>query len=886
MGGMNTLPDLFERWDRLGERPAVMADREDGFETWTYRSLADHARRLARGLVAIGVRAEEPVAILASNRPEWIVAYFGIVAADATAMPLDAMAKDVEIEAMLAKSGCRRLFTTRDRLARLPPGWGEAEGRVYLLDGDPSGSGNGSGPKVQSWRSLLAASAGALPAIRPDRRASLLFTSGTTGTPKAVPLTHANFVADLESLLAAGIVAAGDRLLLPLPLHHAYPFTVGMLGSLASGAILLLPAGLTGPQILHAARAGRAAIIVGVPGLYGALLGAIETRVARGGATTAWLFRRLWRISIWLRRHLRLRIGRLLFHRIHAEFGGALRVLSSGGAKLDLDVAWRLEGLGWQVLSGYGLTETSPILTFNPPGEARLDTEGRAIAGIELRVEAAPDGGPGAILARGASVFAGYLDDPAANEEAFTKDGWFQTGDLGFLDAAGYLHVIGRANETITLPSGKKIFPDDIEAAYAQMPFVKEMAVLLADNALVALVVPEPEALRERGAARVEGLLREHIERRAALLKPQERVVGYAFTLEPLPRTHLGKLKRHQLAAIYARARAGAAAPGPQPEALSAEDRQLVESAASRPVWEWLRARYPGRSLTLDTSPQLDLGIDSLQWIELTAEIEDRFQLRLDEAAIARVLTLRDLLREMARAPAAAELERTAAGALAVPTDFLAEPGLGWRCFSLVLYAALILLIRALFRLEVRGRENIPAEGAVVFTPNHASYLDSLVLAATFSWRDLRRTHWAGWAALLFANPVMRAVSRAGNVLPVDPDREPARALAQGAAALRQGRRLVWFPEGRISPTGEINPFLPGVGVLLQETGARAVPVRLVGTFEALPRHRRWPRPGRLRVVFGAAATAAELAAGVEGKDAPARIVQGLHDRVAALPET
>jgi long-chain acyl-CoA synthetase len=215
----------------------------------------------------------------------------------------------------------------------------------------------------------------------------------------------------------------------------------------------------------------------------------------------------------------------------------------------------------------------------------------------------------------------------------------------------------------------------------------------------------------------------------------------------------------------------------------------------------------------------------------------------------------------------------------------LAQPGLGWRAFSLVLYGALIFLIRTLFRLEVRGRENIPAEGAIVFAPNHASYLDPLVLAATFSWADLRRTYWAGWAALLFANPVMRAISHAGNVLPVDPDREPARALALGAAVLRQGRRLVWFPEGRLSPTGNINPFLPGVGLLLQETGARAVPVRLLGTFEALPRHRRWPRLGRLRVIFGAAATAAELAAGVEGKDEPARIAQGLHDRVAALPE-
>jgi long-chain acyl-CoA synthetase len=883
MGEMRTLSDLLERWDRWGDRPAVIADRESDLETWTYRALADHARRLACGLMAEGIRPEEPVAILASNRAEWIVAYFGIVSAGATAMPLDAMAKDAEIEAMLGRTACRRLFTTRDRLPRLPPGWGETVGAVYLLDGGPSGTGDGAYPRVRAWRSLLVEPAGALATIEPDRRASLLFTSGTTGTPKAVPLTHGNFVANLESLLAARIVAAGDHVLLPLPLHHAYPFTVGMLGALASGATLVLPAGLTGPQILHAVRAGHAAIIIGVPGLYAALLNGIEARVARRGARTLRLFQRLLRFSVWLRRHWRLRAGWLLFRRLHAEFGGALRVLSCGGAKLDPDVAWRLEGLGWRVLTGYGLTETSPILTFNPPDKARLDTEGLPVDGVELRVEAGPEGVPGSIVARGASVFAGYLDDPAANEAAFTEDGWFRTGDLGFLDPAGYLHVVGRANETITLPSGKKIFPDDIEAGYAAMPFVKEMAVLLVDKALVALVVPEPEAIRERGASRVEGLLREEIERRAALLKLQERVAGYAFTLESLPRTHLGKLKRHQLPALYARAKAGLAEA--QPEPLSSEDRQLLESDASRPVWAWLLARYPGRRLTPDTSPQLDLGIDSLQWIELTAEIEDRFRVRLDEAAIARVLTLRDLLHEIARAPAAGDFDREGAVAQAVPADLVAEPGLGWRCFSLVLYAALMLTIRVWFRLEVRGREHIPDEGPIVFTPNHASYLDPLVLAATFSWADLRRTFWGGWTALLFSNAVMRAVSRAGNVLPVDPDREPARALAMAAAVLRQNRRLVWFPEGRLSPTGEINPFLRGVGVLLQETGARAVPVRLLGTFEAMPRNRRWPRPGRLRVVFGAPATAGELAACAEGKDQTARIVRALQDRVMALPE-
>jgi long-chain acyl-CoA synthetase len=900
MRGFTTLAELLDGLPAFGERPAIMVDRGESFSAWSFAALTEVSHRLATGLLASGVGRQEPVAILSSNRAEWIIAYFGIVASGAMAVPLDHLAGEGEIATMLSKCGCRRLFTTRDRLSRLPASWADGRGAVYLLDGDlpddePPNIGSigvhGAPPSsAVSWRRLLAERAGPLPAIAPDQRASLLFTSGTTGPPKAVPLTHANFVANLRGLLDAGIAAAGDRVLLPLPLHHAYPFTVGMLGALASGATLVLPAGMTGPEILHAVRAARTSVIIGVPGLYGAMLNGIEARIARRGKAVARTYGWLLALSIWLGRTFGLRIGRLLFRRLHAEFGGALRILASGGAKLDAEVAWKLEGLGWRVLSGYGLTETAPILTFNPPERARLDSEGLPIAGVEIRVGSPEGDMPGEILARGASVFAGYLDDPTASMAAFADGGWFRTGDLGFLDPDGYLHVVGRANEAIVLPTGKKLFPDDIEAVYAGMPFAREVAVLLRDGALVALIVPEPEAIRERGAARVEALLREAVERHVASLKPQERISGYAFFREPLPRTHLGKLKRHLLPALYAQAEAGlerAAA-----AALSEEDRGLLAASPAREIWAWLASRYPDRRLTLETSPQLDLGIDSLKWIELTTEIQDRFGVRLTEAAIGRIITLRDLLREIAQAGGAAPGAVPGAPApvpALAPTPeqarWLAPPGIVSLLFGLALYAAVKLAMRLLFRLQVRGRSAIPKDEPLVFTPNHASYLDPLTLAAAFEWRELRRTSWAGWTGLLFSTWFMRAVSRTANVLPIDPDRDPGAALALSAAVLRQGRRLVWFPEGRRSPTGEITEFLPGIAVLLSKTGVRAVPVRIGGTFEAWPGTRRIPRLRRLCVTFGPALGADELARRGRGKDENARIASALRDCVAALPE-
>jgi long-chain acyl-CoA synthetase len=865
---IRTLVDLLAGFSEWGDRPAIMLDREDGLEISTYRWLADSAARVAQGLIAAGVASGERVAILAPNSAAWIAAYFGIVTAGAIAVPLDYRATAGELEDMLARSDCRRLFTIEAALARLPSSWRGGDRELYLMG-------------AAGWDTFGAARPGAapLPRVEPDARASLLFTSGTTGTPKMVPLRHRHFAANVSALLSEHIIAGGEAMLLPLPMHHTYPFTVGMLASLASGATLVLPAGTTGPQLLHAARTARVAVLLGVPGLYRAIVAGIESRVARRGALMRMAFSRLLALSIWLQRTFRLRVGRILFARLHREFGDSLRVLGCGGAKLDPETAWKLEGLGWQVLTGYGLTETAPILTFNPPRRARLDSEGLPIPGVRLRIEPTSGTASGEIFASGPSVFDGYLDDPAANAAAFPEPGWFRTGDLGFLDRDGYLHVVGRANETLVLADGKKLFPEDVEAHYAAIPFIKEIAILLHNKVLVALIVPDPDAIRREGTSRVEALLREAIEATAATLRPHERLSGYAVAFDALPRTHLGKLKRHLLPRMYDLARSGqrqqkAAEP-------AAEDAAWVARSGVQPIWDWLAARYPGRRISLETSPQLDLGVDSLQWIELTIELHDRFGITLSEAAIGQILTVRDLLEEAARQQA--QPAEDAAEAARDLEPLLKPAGPGYTILAMVLYGIAVLLARLMFRLKVVDKHLVPAAGPIVLTPNHSSYLDPIVLAASFKWGDLRRTCWAGWSRILLAGPVMRAISRAANVLPVDPDRDPGSALALAVSALKVKDRLVWFPEGRRSPTGRVTEFQRGIALVLERTGARAVPVYISGTFEALPRTRVFPRPRRVSVRFGNPITTDALAERGEGADRHARIASALRDAVADL---
>ncbi len=873
-----SLAEMAGRLSSRGAAAALVVFRDHGVETWTYADLANDISLLATGLVEAGVRRDEPVLLCAPNSPEWVIAYFAIICAGALAVPLDDLSSDQDLARVLADSNARRIFTSRSHVPALEALSVEAAIDIIVLDGAEDGR------KVKDWHSLLAKSRGQLPSIDQDDLASLLYTSGTTGTPKAVPLTHRNLLANVEAVVAGKLAGPEDRVLLPLPLHHAYPFTVGLLGTLATGGTLVLPAGISGPQITGALKVSRSTILIGVPRLYTALLSAIEDKAARLGTKASSVFRLLLKISMLIRKSFGLRIGRFFFRRLHRDLAPDLRILGCGGARLDPDVAWKLEALGWEVLTGYGLTETSPIVTFNPRGRERIDSAGLPLPGVSLRIDAEPGQASGEILVRGPNVFAGYRNNPEATKLAFTPDGWFRTGDLGSVDRDGYLHIVGRVKEVIVLPDGKNVIPEDVEDAYASSPLIREVAILERQGVLAALFVPDDETIRIRGSARARDLLRDEIEDISLRLPPYQRITAFSVTREPLPRTHLGKLRRHLLAGIYDRAERGAAPPvAPQ---LSEEDRRLLASKAANRVWEWLIRRFSEKALTLDTSPQLDLQIDSLEWVTLSLEIQERFGVSLTGDAIARIVTIRDLLHEIT---AAAKVKPDRDLLTSGQTETLEEArslrpiGPLLSLLGTLTYALIRFVMRTAFRLRVEGVERLPREGPYIVAPNHSSFLDPAATAAALPMGCLRDVHWAGWTGKMFAGPASRFLSRITRVFPVDPDREPASGLALGKAVLERRRILIWFPEGRRSPTGALGPFLPGVGMLLRQSGVVAVPTFLSGTLEALPRGRKVPRLRRITVVFGQPMNAAELEMLGQGEDTYERIADGLRQAVAAL---
>lgn len=904
MNELHTLQSLLERLHNFGNKEALLALQQEDIERWTCAEIAETAERLARGLVEAGVEQGEFVPVLAHNRPEWVVAALAVIAAGAAVSPLDSQISTEALERILPDSEARFIFTTTEYLNRLHQIELDHDLRPILLDVEPDDE--------RGWRALLSDADTPLPQVEPDDSAALFYTSGTTGVPKGVRLTHHNLVFQLQSLDEAQVIHKTDRVLLPLPMYHVYPFTVGTLTPLSLGVPIILPHSLTGPQVIRALKEGEVTIIAGVPRVYRAVYDGLQSQIESKGKLVSAAVNKALSASIWLRRHYGWQLGKPLFRPVRSQIGPNLRMLASGGSPLDPELAWKLEGFGWDVAIGYGLTETSPLLTFHLPTTdvPKLSSVGVPLSGIETRIDPKVKSaeeisfqqngeGPteGEVLARGESVFTGYRNLPEETKKSFTEDGWFRTGDLGYKDDEGYLYITGRASTMIVLEGGKKVQPDPLEDTYQQNQFIREIGILYQDNQLVALIVPEIEAVNRLRNGDVEQAIREAVNERTQAVASHQRITDYAITERPLPRTNLGKIRRHILEQYYNEAKEGTLSADGQGGPISVhdmseKDRALLEDQAAQQVWDWLAERYPTKRLTPDTSPQLDLGIDSLEWLSLTLQISEMTGVELDDEAIQRISSVRDLLREVG---SASDREDISAGKLEDPESMLTEEQKQWlsppnpvlQMIGAGLFYLLKLMARLFFNVKAFGVENLPEDENFVLTPNHSSMLDAPAVASVLPYSHMRRTQWAGATDVMLTNPIMRFISRTYQLLPIERygGGTGMKNLALAATALNRDRNVVWFPEGRISTTGEMLSFRQGIGMILDTHPAPVVPVYIKGTYEALPVDQAIPKPRPVTVTFGAPCDPGQLAEEGEGNTAAARIAHALQQRVAALAE-
>lgn len=896
-----------------GDPEAVLEFGGSKLKRHNFDAILETADKLAAGLRQDGSEdaMKRPVIVFAPASTEAILAALGILRAGRIVAPLDTQMPDDDLSHVLKNADARLVLTTKRLWHRLNALQEKPELEGFLLDtaagksrknGDSSESG-----EAPSWHKLFQDASGQPPEPKPDDIAVLFYTSGTTGPPKGVPLSHANILFQVETVIRSGLIKADDRVLQPLPLHHVYPLVIGTLAPLALGLPVILPGALTGKALATALQEGEATVTLGVPRLYKAFYGGIKdqvTSIPAGGV--------LFQSALTLAKagnRIGLPLGRALFRPLRQKAAPRLRLLASGGSPLDPDLAQKLEALGWPVAIGYGLTETAPLLTIKTPGEATYDSIGRAVDGVELKIdpdaleradEDAPDSdrqeNKGELLARGPNVFSGYHRHEEATRESFTEAGWFRTGDVATITPNGVVYLSGRVSTRIALQGGENVDPAALEERYKSTDGVKEIGILEHDSKLAALVVPEDDLMRENDREAVAARLREALKKQGRGLPSYQQLTAIEIHTRRLARTRLGKLRRHALEKAFKKARQGEAdasskkrRKGPLPEEeFSSQDKALLENRRARALWDLLCERYPDRPVAPDAELGSDLGIDSLEWVELSLAIETATGASVDEAMLARVQRVGDLMEAITEAEASKgeQVSKT----LKKPESALRPADRKWAQargpLQLVIGSILFWLVCGLLRLRLRveaeGLENIPQKGPCILTPNHASYLDAPCLGVALGYGRARRFFWAGDSGVMFRNIFIRAISHLAQVVPINARRGPISSLAVTAYVLQRNHSLVWFPEGRISPDGSLQDFQPGIGLLLKHHDLPVVPVHIEGTHAVLPKGKWMPHTGKVRVRFGQALKTTALR-GDETEKEPKEVAEALREAVLKL---
>ncbi|HTY64164.1 MAG TPA: AMP-binding protein [Acidobacteriota bacterium] len=854
---------------RFPDRVAFRLKTHHGYTTVDYREAHRQSRAVASALTALGQQPGSSVAILSENRPEWVVAYLGIYLAGMIAVPLDAQISAPEWRRLIEDSGTAAVFVSGSLFPGLHEALGALPAGPRLISFDPV-SGGADPPAdlagLIDWAERLQ-DRPELPECRPSDIATIIYTSGTTGAPKGVMLTHSNIVGELESIFGAIDADENDALLCLLPLQHVLASIINVLVPLYLGAQVVFADTLKRSDILQALQEAGITILATVPQFFYLFHDRIQEELSTKPVLARKLFRGMLRLNRICMKIPGGNLGKILFPRIHRNFGSRLRMFVSGGSSFDAGVAQDFHDMGFTILQGYGLTETTGACVVTRVENNVVGSVGPPLPEVDLQIASPDETGTGEILVRGPMVFKGYFKNQDATEQA-VPDGWLHTGDLGRIDAKGNLFVTGRKKEVIVLPNGKNIYPDELEAHYVRGAGIQEIAVIGVfseqerGERLHAVVVPDFEYLKANKVANTREFLRDQIAALSNQLPKYKRLMSYQIQSDPLPRTTTRKIKRLEIKRLVESGElpASDSAPAPLPEP---RDLALLESAVGQEVIACLREIYhrdtpidPGMNL------ELDLGFDSMERIELLSSLEEVLHLALPEDFGARVFTVRDLvagLEQQAGILTGAGIASRQSWKTILSTE--SEDGeeslpfhlsgaavniFKYLCLRLVCY----LVFRTLLRLKTKGLSHLPEEGPFLVCPNHESYLDPFVLLSVLPYRYSRRMFFLGYSAF-FQGWFMKLIAHLTNVISVDPDAHLLRAMKAGAAGLRHGLILGVFPEGGRSFDGELQAFKKGSAILSRELSVPIVPTAIRGTHKVWPRDSVRIRPHKISIEFG-----------------------------------
>ena len=785
-------------------------------ESRTYGEVLDMAFSVSRELGRRGIAEGDRVMLWGENSAEWVAAFFGCVLSGVVVVPMDDGSASDFATRVYQKVSAKLLIASRTHRHECPE---SAISSLSLEDLAQKVDQSATPPNVTLVR---------------DDVLQIVFTSGTTADPKGVVITHGNVLANIAPLeremrayLKYERLVHPIRFLNLLPLSHVFGQFLGMFLPPLLGGTVIFQDELKPSEVLNTIRRERASVLVSVPRVLQSLKQKIERDLEGRGQSEAFRHRFLSSTG----QHFLRRWW--TFRTIHRQFGWKFWAFISGGAALDVETEEFWGRLGYAVIQGYGLTETTSLISVNHPFRLGKGSIGKVLPGREVKL--AEDG---EILVRGGGVASGYWNDNGA-EKVFDLQGWYRTGDIGALDEAGNLYFKGRKKEVIVTPGGMNIYPEDLEAALLRQPEVKDCVVVGMERGgnaePCAVVILRDDVSLEEVVKRANESLAEYQRMRLWMEWPQE----------DFPRTNTQKPRRNLIREVA------------QAQLLE----RVPAEGSNRPLAE-LVARVTGRAaggLRDNASLDSDLGLSSLDRVELLSAIEDRYQVDLSETRFSTVRTVGDLEKMLRTGAAPGAGYHYPSWALRWPVTWLR-------------FLAHHLLMRpAIFLLgwpRIEGREHLRGvSGPLLVISNHVGDVDPgfilTALPAPFRHRLATATGGEALEALRTPSPDRGIFGRIYdrvkwalgvsllNLFPLPREAGFRRSFAYAGDAADRGYNVLVFPEGRHTTDGKMNPFRAGIGLLAENLGIPVLPMRIDGLFEVKQSGMKFARPWTIRVRIG-----------------------------------
>ena len=752
--------------------------------------------------------------IIMENRPEWIYSFFTIWDKNSAAIAIDAQSSPKEILYVLEDSNPDIIMCSNETEKNILEAISNYnfKDNIKVLNVDNFKIDDEKMKKIANSEFELRNPEG-------NQTAAMLYTSGTTGSPKGVMLTYNNLMTEMEGIYEKGIFDHRDQILALLPFHHVLPLTATVLLMLRYQTSIVFVRKIASKEIFEALEKNRVTALIGVPRVFKLFYDGIKQQI-----DAKFITRAIFKI---MSKSKSIPLKRKVFSKVHKKFGGHLDFIVAGGAKLDPEIARFYETLGIYSLEGYGLTETSPVIAVNSKNERKIGTIGKKLYNVDVKIENEE------LWVKGPIVMKGYYNKPEKTAEVMTEDGWFKTGDLAKIDEEGYITIIGRRNSMIVLSNGKNIDPETLENRLIAKSdkLIKEAGIFNHQNKLAAIIIPDLLECRKRNINNVKTYIKNIVEDYNLSAHNYEKVLDYKVFEEELPKTRVGKLRRFMLPNLY--------------EQNVVKKAKVAEQ--DNEVYKILK-EYVKKAKGIEPQPEenleLEIGMDSLDIVEFFAYIENNFGLQLDEEKFAEMPNLK-LLSEYINEKAV-KIENNEINWKQIIEEAKPIKDDKNRWITKFLKVFLDVIIKVYFRIQRNGREKLDPKPKI-YVSNHQSFIDPLILGSLLPKSILYNTIFLAIDWYFKKFPLKLLVSN-GNVILIDINKNIRKSVEEIVGYLKSGKNVLIFPEGARTKDGKVAEFKKVFAIISKELGIDVQCLGIKGGFEAYSRYMKFPKPKKIKV--------------------------------------